>query len=642
MALLSDRAGRAGEVRKAVGWVAPWILLSTWCTLSGWILSLLGALNEFGYGISFLLFLVGIWLCREWLGLSDLKLSPFRIRPLYSRFWLPKAWLLLATLVFIGGLIYHPSNYDYLAYRFPRLLHWVWEQRWHWIYTSNSRMNLMGPDFEWLMAPIFIFFKTDRLFFLINIISFLILPGLVYSVLCQVGISKRMSWWWMWVLPCGYCYVLQAASLSNDLLAAVYTLSAFHFILKTNKQEASSSTNFLYSCLSIALATGSKASNIPLALPWLIAVFIQRSSVMKIKPIVLAGILLVSGGVSALPTLLLNISYTGAYSGDPNHETQLELSDPIGGLVGNSILLAIDNLRPPIWPAQVPLNVVLPQSVIDYLMHAYPRISYKKFAVDEIQMEESGGIGVGIMACFFLMMGLRWWAGVGHTNLVVKPKTKFLPILIGAWIAVLVLMAKLGNEGMARMLTPYYPLLIAGVLIGASLDGTVIRFLICRLFAGFAIFIALLLVIISPARPLYPTAWAAYVLEKISPSRVARFERVYDVYHSRYDAMKDLRILLPDTEKSVGYIQTGDNPEASLWRPYGSRQIIDVLPSQSLDQLKANHIHLVVAGQYALDYTYKVPLDELLKKWSATVVAERGLDVRASTGPETWYIIALP
>ncbi len=36
---------------------------------------------------------------------------------------------------FFGGLIHAPANYDGLAYRIPRVLHWLAEGRWHLIET---------------------------------------------------------------------------------------------------------------------------------------------------------------------------------------------------------------------------------------------------------------------------------------------------------------------------------------------------------------------------------------------------------------------------------------------------------------------------------------------------------------------------
>jgi hypothetical protein len=213
---------------------------------------------------------------------------------------------------------------------------------------------------------------------------------------------------------------------------------------------------------------------------------------------------------------------------------------------------------------------------------------------------------------------------------------------LAAWVALLAVVSKLGSESEPRLIAPYYPLLIASVLIMVSLDGPVIRFLSCRILSFLAMAVAMLLVVISPARPLFPTGAATAILGRISPSHAARMERVYSIYGLRYDALKDIRILLPDSEKTVGIIQHNDNLEATLWLPYGSRQIVNVSPDQTPDQLKAQHIHLIVTSDYGLLFQNGMTIDDLTKQWSAVVLAKRKLTLRAGQGPEYWYIVALP
>lgn len=136
----------------------------------------------------------------------------------------------------------------------------------------------------------------------------------------------------MWVLPSGYCYILQAASVSNDLVSAIYMLASILFILKFG--EDGSPKTFFFSALSIALATGTKASNVPLVLPWLIAALIQWKPLLKLRPGVVAGTILASAVVSFLPVAFLNTIFTGDYSGDPHNLSQMKLDNPISGLLG--------------------------------------------------------------------------------------------------------------------------------------------------------------------------------------------------------------------------------------------------------------------------------------------------------------------
>ena len=301
------------ESKKAsIDWLALWILFSAWSSLSGWCLAFSGLLNPVAIVLSYALFFGGLFFFRCQLQGEG---ALMRERIIRSRFWVPKIWLGLALLALIGGIIHTPNNYDYLTYRFPRVLYWTWEQSWYWVSTINERINYSGTGFEWLMVPLFVLFKTDQLFFLINFISYLFLPGLIFSVFSHLGIAKRICWWWMWVFPCGYCYILQAASVGNDSFAAIYFLASLHYLYRAT--DAPSVRNLTFSALAIALTTGAKASNLPLVLPWLIVLFFHRKGFLdKCRPAIVALVLIVSATVSFLPMAILNIHYTGDFAGD--------------------------------------------------------------------------------------------------------------------------------------------------------------------------------------------------------------------------------------------------------------------------------------------------------------------------------------
>jgi len=624
--------------RSGIDWTALWILFSGWCSFAGWVLSWLGCLNRWGYAIAFALFLGGLIIFRKQFGFFGQKPVLFRVNIIRSRWLLPKIWLMLASLVFIGGLIYHPSNYDYLTYRFPRVLHWCWDQKWNWIQSINVRMNYSAIGIEWLMTPLFVFFKTDRLFFLINFISFLLLPGLVFSVFSNLGISKRVSWWWMWVLPCGYCYLLQAGSAGNDSFTSVYLLASLHYAFKA--KESFVGKNLALSCLSIALLTGAKVSNIPLALPWLATIFFNRKFLLEVKsPFLLVGTLLVAAIVSFLPVALLNIHYSGDYTGDPANKAKFRLSDPVSGIAGNSLQITVDNLAPPVWPKPIPWGEILPAKLKARIVRGFPRFN---ITTGEIPMEEITGVGLGVTTGVGIMAGFGLWALLARKNIRIRRSRQALWITAGAGVALMVYMSKMGGEAASRLVIPYYPLLIAGVSVLVSLDGCVMKRSLFRVVGSVAMLSALPVVIFNPARPLFPVDLTARYLARVAPSSSVRFNQVYEVYSSRFDALRDLRTYLPRNEDVVGFLQTGDDPETSLWRPFGSRQVLDVTPGKSVDELKAKHLHFIVVDGDALEYTYHIKIDDLLKKWSASIVTKKYLLVKASMGPRPWYILHCP
>ena len=164
--------------------VRAWILLSTLLVAGGWVLSALHQLNTAGYLTLFALALLAIgWQWRPVVTAT---------REIYHREW-PKIWrrrrrplpfwfFALAVMSLASGLLYVPTNADSNGYRIPRVLHWLAAGQWHWIHTLDSRMNVANCGYEWLMAPLLLFTHTDRLLFLVNWVSYLLLPGLIFSV----------------------------------------------------------------------------------------------------------------------------------------------------------------------------------------------------------------------------------------------------------------------------------------------------------------------------------------------------------------------------------------------------------------------------------------------------------------------------
>ena len=619
-----------------VDWLALWILFSAWCPVSGWALSALGWLNRAGECGSVVLF--GLAVALLWRPLELAESERARGWPwLRSRRLLPRFWRLIAALALIGGIAYAPNNYDYLTYRFPRLLYWSWEQGWYWIPTINGRMNISGTQFEWMMAPLFILFKTDRLFFLINFIAYLFLPGLVFSVFRGLGISARISWWWMWVLPCGYCFVLQAASVGNDAFAAVYLLAALHYLFRA--RATGSMKNLALSTLAIALLTGAKASNLPLVLPWVVLLYFTRGPVFaQARPVVVAGTLLLAAVASFLPTALLNHAHTGDFFGDPTNGGHMKVEEPIGGIVGNLLQIGSQNLAPPLWYKEVSWNADVPSFLRPMLSRSFPRLD---ITLREFPGEEGAGIGLGctVGAALFLAVGL--WARIFARGPAARRRAEARWIAGAVAIAALVYMAKIATEAAPRVVTPYYPLIIASVLVLAALDGRVMRgrFWKC---AGFLVMLsAVPMLVLSPSRPLFPAPWVSASIGQHGPPGLrARFEAVYEVYGRRAFAFQEITALLPPDERVVGFLQNGDTSEVSLWRPFGSRKVVEVTPDDSAEEIHGRGIHLVVVSDDALVWSLHTDISHLLARWSARVVAEKKVALKVQQGGSgLWYVV---
>ena len=193
-------------------------------------------------------------------------------------------------------------------------MHWLAEGHWHWIHTPNYRMNDRCCGFEWLTAPVLLFTGSDRGLFLINFISFLLLPGLIFSVFTRLGVRPRVAWHWMWLLPTGYNFLLQAGSLGNDTFPTVYALAAVDFGLRAWESRRPSDLWLFTAVGGVADRGQGEQPAVAAALGdcgfarccrWLL-----RRPVMTVLALVL-----LAATVSFLPTAVLNLRYCGDWSG---------------------------------------------------------------------------------------------------------------------------------------------------------------------------------------------------------------------------------------------------------------------------------------------------------------------------------------
>ncbi|MGH7940076.1 MAG: hypothetical protein ACREFR_03275, partial [Limisphaerales bacterium] len=83
-----------------------------------------------------------------------------------------------------------------------------------------------------------------------------------------------------------------------------------------------------------------------------------------------------------------------------------------------------------------------------------------------------------------------------------------------------------------------------------------------------------------------------------------------------------------------------DDPEASLWQPFGSRRIICLKPTDTSSWLKSRGVQYILARSTAFGERFP-PFDAWKKKMNAVVVREIPLAIRARIGPVNWYLIRL-
>lgn len=625
--------------------VRIWVLVSTLLVADGWVLSALHALNRSGYlasfGFAFLLFVV--------LGRPHLVGVVRHFALIWHKYWrrlkrpAPLLFFFSFLLNLAGGIITRPDNCDTDAYRIPRVLHWLGAGGWHWIHTADSRMNIAGCGFEWLFAPQILFLGTDRWLFLINLISYALLPALVFAVFRRLGIAARVAWWWMWILPFGGCFVLQACSPINDSMAVIYGLAAVLFALRAG--ETGKPGELWLSLLAVGLLTGVKQTMLPLVLPWLVALWPARRVWFK-QPV--AGSLVLALGllISAVPISCLNWKYAGSWSGIPkipganglNWGNGQELTSPFWGLIGNAFAFPVQNLLPPFFPWAAAWNAAMHrflQTPFGAHFTQFENFGY----LDRSLTAADAGIGLSVVALALFSLGC---AGSRRC-----PDGRHRPgggwrwfMWLAPWISLLFFLSKDGTYQTARQAAAYYVLLFPLVLAGGGHVELVCR----RWWQGIAlasIVFTLAHLTFVRGREVLPIS-VVKNLQNTHPN--SKFLSLFGDYYTAHESITEQRNFLQSSglagEKVVGYATGCGAVEPGLWLPFGSRRVERVLPGDSLSSLRAQGIHYIVVDNFVLGAAGQT-ITQWAAAYQADLVREMAFKINPGYPPIDLYLVHL-
>ena len=512
-------------------------------------------------------------------------------------------------------------------------------EQWHWIHSDYGRLNSRGVGAEWITAPIFLFTKSNRLEFLINTICFLFLPGRVFAILTRLGARPRAAYYWMWILPIGYGFVLQAGSIANDMFSALWPMAAIEFALRARQTKR---LQYLWlSILAAALMTSSKAFNLLLLPAWGLAI-LPSLRLPLTRPLATIAVCVIAVFASLIPTALLNIHYCGDWTGLRVDPGQFDTGPPLFHVGINLALLAIYNYAPPIFPFTGAWNHLIEKTVppsVSIPLHKYFEPDGARLSPSEMQTEETTGLGFGVSVLLLTIAvrSLRCTPRVSFKSLFQLQNLIALAAIGGAFI----FMAKSGFYAPARYLIPFYLFVLAPLLATASAS-TLTRQRWWRVLALATFFMAALLLILSPARPLWPATKILRALHADQSPKplLQRAWAVYNVYTSRRDNFRPVRAALPPNLKLLGLVSFND-PETSLWFPFGSRRIFHIRCADSPQSMRERGLEYVVVNSTVVTMHYKMSMDEWLAKNTAEIVARIPLQILARQQPIDWFVVRL-
>jgi hypothetical protein len=621
--------------------VRIWILLSTWLVSTGWILSALHQLNRAGYGVAFALTGMAAIFWRRKIKWPHTKKLPSAWHKFRRRFKRPAPFLflMLALMSFVSGALYAPYNSDTYAYRLPRVLHWLGQEQWHWIHTADARMNVADCGYEWFVAPMVFFMRTERFLFLINWIPYLMLPGLAFCVLKSLGVRLKVAWWWGWILSSGWCFVMQSASVSNDSFAVVYALAAVALAMKV--RETGKASDFWLSFLAVALLTGVKQTGIPLALLWMLAAWPSRRIAFanpKTFLVMAASSLL----VSAVPTIIFNFLNTGTWDGVQlmeveNPQWHVQLDSPFWGIVGNSFYIPVLLLLPPFFPWSGAWNHAMNAFVATPFGAHFK--SFEHFgAVDPGISESSAGIGLAIVltTAISIFAARKYQTGIRIERPRLQTALRLCP-----WILLVVFMAKVGVAQNTRFLAAYYVFFFPSLLASPGHEKLVRQCwwqkmaLLCMAFSA-------MLLVMNTTRPLFPAVTLTHQLTAGHPhsKSISILNDAYMVSRAFKNTERQIKEKIPADEPVVGYAAIGNaRLEPALWLPLGTRRVERVLKTNSPDQLAKQGIHYVIIENYP---SLGCSIADWMTRYHASLTAELTLQDKGRDNSQSHvYIMQL-
>jgi hypothetical protein len=198
---------------------------------------------------------------------------------------------------------------------------------------------------------------------------------------------------------------------------------------------------------------------------------------------------------------------------------------------------------------------------------------------------------------------------------------------------------KTGMVTPARLIAPYYPLLLPALLVGAG-QSHVVRRRWWQAVAGAVMLVALAALVLTPPRPLWP--WKTIISKALAARpiqpQLLRAQKVYEVYSQRSDPLAGIRQWFPPNLKVIGFIGTGDDLDISLWKPYGSRRVEPLFLSDPPEKIRELGVEYTVVGGFNLT-DHGTSIQDWLHKTGAEIIATTNATMTVTQGSQPWYLV---
>jgi hypothetical protein len=154
--------------------------------------------------------------------------------------------------------------------------------------------------------------------------------------------------------------------------------------------------------------------------------------------------------------------------------------------------------------------------------------------------------------------------------------------------------------------------------------------------------LAMLVVIVCPARPLWPAQAVLTGLGRCLPHNtlLTRAQEAYAVYALRQDIFRPIREILPLGTNVIGMVCGNDDAPASLYYPFSLRRVIYILPNDTRQAVLREKVDAAVVSDLELR-VHGSTIDQWLERFGGEVLSRRWLTLKLSTGPQEWYVVKM-
>ena len=597
------------------------VFLIAYLVLTGWGLSLLDSLKWVGLCGSLGLVVTFI-LARRWAGPVTGWLNSLA-EPM--TFW---PFILLGAVILIGAAIYPITTLDSLSYRVPRILLWLQEGRIYDIPTANSRMNYMPHLWELVSMPLMQVLGVKLAYFW-SFVGWVVVYLVGYDWALEfcgdVNKSKKLAF----LGATSAFAVIQAASAANDVFAVALILLTVRFILTFEKTR--DGREIVWAVFACCMAADVKPHFAVLGLPLSIWFAFSPSKPWKIfrwawLPVLLPLWL----ACSPASSFAWNYQHYGFWSGPPESSQELlggENSDPVWNVGLGTVLVIWQAIQPPINPAAMAWKKPLDAFVKNHGLNKH--VSRFRLAMFPLNIVDSASLGLltailfagGIFLAFkrdpHVMKSWPGWvmvAGLGSMLLALS--------VYVAWSS-------------GRIYCGFLYLLLPLAMLGWSSfrAGTL------RLMIYLCLFNSLFVLILNPARPLWPVGQAQQMLAHSSRfSWLADQLNRYALFTDRARTGVDILWSIPDDGSDVVVLVADDRPLLPLFYFRASKHRLITLTSHAtVEELNAAPGNYVILSG-GLNESYPELSSYLNTSTNYTLVCSHEYTPALTRGVETWKL----